>query len=558
MTRYLRSPVLRGFALVTALSAVSCMKPLTVVSVPPVTPDSQPPVVSMERGDTLNYIVALPDRQHRSQFLAAFEAFIERYPYAPVQRDSMADYVLVRMAPPAQAGQEAGSDDSLSDTAGALPDEQTFAEQVVAQAQQTPAQPTFGGTVTMYADDEEAAEWLGVLTQADPFTPRDSTDAATRLIDVRQAGARRLQLTLTPEFARVAGRQVSSFELVEKWTAFARQHPAEAYAMFRHVKGMGAFLKGQEAVIPGFGVSGSDAVSMVLDVEDAEAITRLSTDQLVPPSLRMGWYSIGPAVQGVTTLKALRRAEGGPPFLEQVRVALGRDRNALVSFSLRKYDCMVLTFRDDIEYSRKNLLTSARMLNMRPEAYFLSVNAASADERRALRALVNPQQILQSAVKAEGSVIGRLESVQQPGQLSQAVGAPPARCVIVYRKADLVAGRISARLVTDLSRGKVACEVKGLDLLEFERALLGRQYTIAIGSVSSHPVAERTDQLWLASVWFQDRLDESARIDEGYEVPLFALQRYFLCRDNLDFAGGTLAGMYLVQDAEGKERRGDE
>ncbi len=544
---------------VVALVLVSCCPKVTTVEA---VPDGRPPVVAAQRGDTLAYHVAFPDKAHRKQFVKTFEAFLDRYPYAAVRRDTTDQTVVMRLVPWEHRDTR---DTAVADSVGLEPvDEGDFVEQVVELSVDS-LRPAFGGTVSVYSDREFWDGHLAELLRTYPFAlpptarPGAPDSVPPGLLSATQLSPKRIALTLAPSLRTAAGAPVGAFELAGRWTALVKARPGEGLALFRHVKGVKPFIGGAEAVIPGFVVSGKESVTLVLEEEDPEAAVRLATPRLMPAELALGPYVASPARGARVVVNANRRGAGGPPWLEACTVVLGGDRNPALNYSLKKYDCMLLTFKEDVEYARRSLCGDSRLVPLEPERYFLSVNSPDIGARRWLCGRVNAAQMLSSSVRAEGKVIGALESDAPVVAQPPAEGEPPPaeEVTILHRAGDPVSSRIAQRLLADLSQARVAAQTRAAGATEYEAALLDGGYTIAVGWVGAAVVRDRAEQLRLATIWFDDDTDENARLAQAREVPLFEIRRYALCRNRIDFAGDSLADMF-VQRAPLTEEQGDD
>jgi hypothetical protein len=419
--------------------------------------------------------------------------------------------------------------------------------------------PVFGGSVTVYSDREFWDDNLSDLLRTYPFAlplGAGPSDTAAALLNATQVSEKRLSLSLAPSLRNAAGAPVGAFELAQQWTALIKARPGEGLALFRHVKGIGPFIKGTETVIQGFVVSGKDAVALVLDQPDEHATARLATTRLLPAELKLGPYAASVPVGPSVSVKANRRSESGPPWLESCTVVLGGDRNPALNFSLKKYDCMVMTSKEDVEYARRTLLGDSRLVALKPDRYFVAINAPDINTRRWLRDRINPTQLLSSTVRAEGRVLGAVASdapvVAQP--VSDMVAPPAGAVIVLCRKGDPVSARIAQRLLADLSQAKVTVQVQSAEAREYEAALLDGRYTLAVGFVGGGVVADLSEQLRLATIWFADQLDENARMAEARQVPLFEIQRYALCRNRIEFAGDSLADMFVQRDADTREQ----
>ncbi|MBD3240080.1 MAG: hypothetical protein GF331_05800 [Chitinivibrionales bacterium] len=531
-----------------------------------------PPLQTTRQGDTLSYVVVFRDKAERRHFIKTFESFLDRYPYVGLRRDSIAGTVVVRVLP--AQGVEADTGETFAGIDLRALDRREFVETVIEHTVDSIAafRPDFGGSVVIYSERTFWDEHLSALVEADPFAvPRfrvasDTADTANLqpprpLIVGQQLNPSRISLELPPQLKNAAGRSVSAFDLVEKWTAFVKEHPAEGLALFRHVKGVVPFIQGREAVIPGLVVSGPTTITLVLERPDPDALLRLATPRLLPRDLRLGPYAVSANRGGATVVAANRIVHDGPPYLERCTVVLNRDKNPFLSYSLKKYDYMTVTFREDIEYARTKLAAESRLKPLEMERYFLSVNHPTPAVREALASAIDPAQVLNGAVKAEGNIIGAIESegpVPTRPRADLNAHRPASPVEIVFRKGDPVSSRIAEKLLADMAAAQVPCELRGLDAHGYESALVDRSFTIAIGWVGARVLRDRAAQLRLATMWFGDEQDEQQRLKTHIEIPLFALRRYVLCRNRYEFAGDTISDIYVQREQPEEEQQANE
>jgi hypothetical protein len=182
------------------------------------------------------------------------------------------------------------------------------------------------------------------------------------------------------------------------------------------------------------------------------------------------------------------------------------------------------------------------------DRYFLSINLAGADQRRFIAAAIDPHDLLVNFVKSDGAIITAIESDSGIGTppASDAV-LPPGPLTIVYRGDDAVSALIGQRLLAVLSSRSVACDLKALNVADYEKAMISRAYCVAVGWVKASVKTDPAERLRLATIWFNDNTDEARRISAFYEKPLFAVQEYILCRNTIAFFGSRLCGISLTK-----------
>jgi hypothetical protein len=242
---------------------------------------------------------------------------------------------------------------------------------------------------------------------------------------------------------------------------------------------------------------------------------------------------------------------GDSAYLDKVRVTCGGVKNPFVEFSLGKQQAVVITKTRDLEYARTKLSNRSRLLALTEDRYFLSLAAKDPELRGYLLSKLDPAAVFQTAAKAEGSLLAMVESNDSTGAANTmrawekgipTIGEP---LEILYRTDDPVSVRVAEKLLASLDPGGIPCKLRPSDGTGYERGLVARDYAIAVGWVSSHALRDETRRLRLASMWFADETDEHRRIEDARELPLFSVNRYLLCKPNLGFGNGKLAGMYL-------------
>jgi hypothetical protein len=360
---------------------------------------------------------------------------------------------------------------------------------------------------------------------------------------------RKIVLTLRDSLLNSAGQPLSSFDLVVLWTAFVKQHPAEGLALFRHVKGVLAFIRGEEGVIGGFVVQDPKTVALVLAEPDPRALARLCTPRLLPGSAKLGPYTVRAADAQRCELVPNKRGRSSQPFLDQCTIAFGNDRSPVVSYSLNKYDCVLMTARKDLEYVRKASMDRSQLIDFGRDRYFAGLNIDNPEQRAAVASLINAKDILAN-VKVEGEVVSSLLGDSLPS----AAGAPPPQpgaagaaqrtIRILYRSDDPVSVLAAGKLLSDLTHAGLTCELRGEKDTGYERLLTGRDYAVVIGWVDSRISTDESEKLRLSAAWFADQSDETVRIGEHLEVPLFAVHTFALCRSDIRFQDGRIAGVF--------------
>lgn len=527
-------------------------------------------------GDTLTYTIELEDSAGRDKFIAAFEMFLEEYPFEELEADTLRRYVRFKVTAPSALPE--GQDTIELSTL----EEAQIQEGIIEQAIDSLVQmlPAPGGSARLYSDRPFIDNTFAELIRGRPFTspilrlPPDSSragtqdstaeppdtlsarldtatpvTAATAYLSAEALGPRRVAITLAQSLRNAAGQPLTAFEIVESWSAYIKEHPAEGLALFRHVKGVRGFIEGREAIIPGFAVADNQHITLMLHDNDPHVLDRLGTDRLLPPSLGVGPYALMRSRENRLMLVPNKNHHTHRGFLDKCVLVLGGDKNPFLGYSLKKYDCVAITSRKDLEYARRSLEEGTRLDTLSKDRYFIALNIDPIEARRSVWELIDPAAILKGAVKAEGEVLASVESdsLAPPPETKQALGQAPyvERALrVVFREDDAVSARIADKVFADLSHLGVACELMGGNALEYESALVDRAYELAIGWVPREVLSRRSEQLRLATMWFGDNTNESQRLGTYAERPLFAVRRHLLCRGGIKLYRGNIRWVY--------------
>jgi hypothetical protein len=434
--------------------------------------------------------------------------------------------------------------------------------------------PQRAGRLSIYTDRGFLDEQFSLLITAQPFAlpqPKeipppswgereDVTDSVTTPeprypLEAKQLSPRRVAIRLDSGMVDGTGKAVTAFDLVDAWTGYVRKHPARGRALFRHVKGLEGFIQGREAVIPGFAVLDERRIGIKLAADDAQALERMHSRELIPPGLNIGPYALARRDGQAMKLKPNNNSYGAQPYLEHLELRLGGETNSFLAYSLGHYDALVLTRRKDIEYAKGKLLEDARMVKVGEERYFLALGPSAGDDlRRFLQGTIDKQAILREAVKADAQPIDAIgmsgaDRVVVPAAALEAPAiAQPLP--IVYRNDDPVSVLVAEKLLADLGPRGIPCKLVGKDATGYERALIAGDFAIAVGWVGAETLSDPAELLRIASIWFDDRADEAERIARAWEVPLFSVRRHLLCRQDVRLHRGRIAGMYRAEAQE--------
>lgn len=518
------------------------------------------------RGDTAYYRVEFAGRREKRSFTRSLNRFLKDYPFDTVRVDTVRDYVVLRLVTV-----DTTREDSAAEAGGELdmaviegPD---FAEADIITATEAPAgdsipaEVTPGGKVVLYTDRGFLDDRLATLVTSFPFEPprpdflpdsafEDDTAAAGTWLSVAWESPRGIRVRMLRQIRDVSGRPVTAFDLVEAWTALVKEHPAEGLALMKNVAGIEGFIRGEEAIVSGFRIVDEQTVDIGLTAEDPDALRRLRSPSLLPPSLRVGPYYVREHTDRSLILVPNAAYPGQAGYLDRARVIRGGESNPFLPFSLDRIQAAVLTSAEDLEYARTKLADRSRLLELTEDRYFLALRNLRPELRRYLASRIDRAALLNTAAKAEGEVIQAVESEgpMAPGPPPSWRGDAPIAdkpVRIVYRTDDPVSVRIAEKLLAMLAPAGLTCKLIGGEATRYERALVAGDYDLAVGWMSAKVVRDEARKLRLATIWFDGVRDEARRIAEGRELPLFTVKHYLLCKPDLAFTGGSIAGMYL-------------
>ena len=530
------------------LFLVSCTK--QVIKQTPLKEDSSP-VYYRSQGDTTTYVVEFSSKKDKKGFTKDFKAFLNKYPFKRREADTINQYFNVVIIP------------EKEDTAKPmiiLQDETAFIETDVEIVKEIPIEdtvmPPSGGKVTIYTSRKFIDNTLSELIQVVPFfldsVPlKDSVDAGipNGFLRVTQMSPLKYMLLCTNNFINSSGRHISTFDLVQAWTDFIKKHPAEGLALFHNVKGIQEFIKGEEGIIPGFSVVNEKEIRILLEKPDPFILTRLYSPRLLPPSLSLGQFFIKKQQGNKFLLQQNAKYPFKKAFLKQCTIICGNDKNPIITYSLNKYDMVVLYKKKDLEYVQRTVSKKSHILPFSTERYFISLGSQSPELRKNLVHIIDPAIIHANAVKAEGDLITAIESHEQHTPTNRNPAEKQYVSIsktikIVYNADDPISIKIGEKIFSDLTHTGTACKLEGLNTLNLESALIKRTYDIAIGWVPQNITTDDTERLRLATIWFEGNTDEIKRIANNLEIPLFSIKRYVLCKTDIQFYKDTLTGIY--------------
>ena len=392
--------------------------------------------------------------------------------------------------------------------------------------------PVSGGYLKVYSQRGYLDEPFGSLVEATPFAEPLNDPPSNGFLSVKDSSVNQITLELADDVISATGKPLSSFDVINLWTMMVKNHPAEGYAIFRHVTGIEEFIKGQEVIVRGFGVTDNKTVRLKFSSPDSNALIRLHTSRLAAPDFKLGPFYIKSSAGQDMVLSANTRLNPAP-WLDSLDVKLGGESNPIVSFSLNHYDAILVGLENDLAYARQQLANSSTLFPLKQDRYFIACAGDNPGLNEYIRETLDPSDILHNFVKAEGHVISFLESDSVTASVSGSSTKPQPPSLsrpfkILFLNDDPPSKAIAEKLFADLTRAGLKCELKGVDEKKYEIGLVQKSYGCAIGYVSSSVLTDRAAQLRLASLWFNDQTVETQRLSTNREIPLFSLQDYLL------------------------------
>ncbi len=529
-------------------------------------------------GDTTSYLVEFATRRERDRFEESLGGILERYADDSIRVDTIQNYVYIRLAPRSDTVAEQMSMGTI-DTNGFFESDIIPGDDV----ELTPAIPedtliARGGKAVLYSNrdfiDYSLLRFLSVLpfriekpdeTRGDSakeqsligrmFGRRDSVPRTGRTFpgyfEVEQNSPLKVTVRIRDSVLTAEGRRPTAFDVVTAWTAYVKKHPAEGLALFRHVKGLPAFIRGEEAIIPGLQVEDEHTITLRLTTHDPKALVRLHTPRLLPPDLKLGPYFIEKRAKGTLTCKPSGSFGRQKPYLDKLSFAFNNDKNPFVSFSLNRYDMIVLQYRKDLDYAKRSLADGGALRPFSTDRYFIALGHEDPAMRRFLARTIDPRDLLAGTAKTDGKLIAAIADTSiktMPdfgGESAKPFAGAPIR--IVYRSDDPLSDRLAEKILADIAQAGLQGALTGISGTEYERKMFAGEYDIAIGWAPQSVLRRESEQLRLATIWFQDETDERKRIAEAREAPLFSVTRHLLHKRHIGFVRGNVAGVYIKQ-----------
>ena len=531
------------FTLVSALLLVRCTPPITTK--PAVVPIPGQPI-RIIRGDTLVYQIAFPDTSEQNRFSDAFGRFLREQNFSVERFDSAGVYTFFRILPSVKS--------AMLPVPAAL--HEVFGP--VSPDTGLPVTPVSGGSLRLFYPRGSIDYPCAALVDAYPFSEISGSDSIAGYFTVVNSSSSAVTLKLARKITNSAGKIMNVLDIIELWTRHIREHPAEGLAIFRFCDGLAEYLQGQEAIVRGFSAIDNNTLRIRLSAPDPQALERLQSPRTLPAIFRLGSYVVTTNRGDDRILSANPAAAGNGALVNEVTIRCGGDQNPLLSFSLGRYDGVMLWSASDIDYGRRNLLKNGSCSLVGRDRYFIACALQDSGARAFIRSLVSGQELLRNFVKAEGSAISALESdTLQPPPVSTVPALVSAHepLSILFRKDDAVSKIIAEKLLAAVTHAGLTGALTASVEKSYEAALVSRNYGCAVAWVSEGllkglPNGRPSEKLRIASIFFNNEPDESRRLLGNWEIPLFSIDWYLLAKNKVGLYKGKLSGIYVKQETK--------
>ncbi|MCX7725487.1 MAG: hypothetical protein N2053_01430 [Chitinispirillaceae bacterium] len=516
--------------------------------------ECSPLIVS--EGDTLSYTVFFSDSADRRRFIGSLSSFLKKYPFSNVKYDSVNSVVCIKLAPfdekeirtelsPLEIPRFTESITEKKDTTIRKGVEETF----LLPEEEDTIIPESGGTIKIWSERKELDEVFFQLISEDPFS---SVDTIEPLFEVNTASEKKISLQIKKKIYDNKGKVISVLDIIDSWTEYIKNYPAEGLSLFRYVEGIKEFVEGKEVTIRG--ISALDQKTIVLRLSKADD---LAIDRMKNIRLNGGVYSKVSVYSPVSLQKEqmifIPKVKGERrSLLDTLIISFEEDKNPLLSYSLKKYSGVIISNLNDLNYAKTTLQKNSNLYNLTKERYFIACKMGFEEIGKLIASKVNREELLKSTIMAEGEIISAIESdfyedtiVTKPsGNISYNSFFVGKKIKIICRKDDLFSIKIGEKILAILLSFGISSELLSLDPLSYQRALVSRNYECAVGWVSENVKNTLSERLRLATIWFEDKNDEKERIATFTEIPLFSVTRYLLLRKPAGLYRGHIKGLY--------------
>jgi len=429
-----------------------------------------------------------------------------------------------------------------------------------------PSKPAAGGKARIYLQRGFMDDAITELLRANPFGSDDGQNK--RIFKVTDSTHRRMEFKLAGETRRANGRRATALDFVEIWSRFIASRPAQGLATFRHVQGIEEFISGKNPLVNGFNAADENTVRIRFGSPDPLAFHRMNTSKLIGGPFLLGPYYTGGTKGAETKLLPNKNTQSDIAYLEEIIVETGGSPDPMLkSFFNGEYSAIVLHgFQDLSELVARESENRAAIHKLPSDRYFLACRPAVDEQaRRFVRNNVNGTDMLKTALGAvmediEGEAISGVSTNTVTAEIPKGeVYAPKLQkpFKIIYREDDPISTAVAKKVSADLNSAGMTAEAVGNSAENYEKALVRGQYDCAVGWVTEAVLESQTEQLHLATMWFNDEMNPQVRLREFREIPLFSVNNYLLLRDNIKLSGDRLSGMWIDERVGGTATAAD-
>jgi hypothetical protein len=535
---------------IAALILSGCTPPV-VVKKPVVETIPERPIVIIH-GDTLVYQIAFVDKAERERFIYSFNQFLKESSFSAERFDSAGIFTVLRIGPAIQGLAALPGTTAVTGT-GQMPDTGSFASffQGTAGMQEDTAKPPVGGSLRLYTPRTSLDYPLSALVDAYPFAERIGNDSLRGYFRVANASPTSLTLECAGKITSGNGKTLTVLDIIDTWTRYIREQPAEGVALFPECQGIVEFTKGREAVVRGFVAADNTTIRLKLGKPDPVAVDRLRTFRALPAPFGLGRYAIKLSRESEDVLVPNHATAAAKPFVNELLVRRGGDPNPILSYSLGRYDAMLLWSAADIDYARRTLLKNGTCSLVGRDRYFIALRLEDAALRAAIRSSLNIVELMNKFVKPEGALIAAIESdtAAAPAEKTlSGLGDQTDPVKIFYQKGDPVSKTIAERLLSSVSQAGIKALLMPANRHSYEAALVDRAKGCFVGWVPQTVLDDPSEKLRLAGMFFNNERDEAQRIALFMEIPLFSIDWYLLAQEKVGLYKGGLGGIYVKKE----------
>jgi hypothetical protein len=501
--------------------------------------------------DSLQDRIIFADKDTRNRFENTINRFCTEQNLSLEHRDSAGQQVfLIASAGCGEARLPQGS--PMTTSMGKSVTSLTVKPSAVADSGHVPA----GGSLRLYYPRSTLEYPFSGLLDQYPFSEKIGPDSFQGCFDVQGVTPLSITLKTSGKIINADGKALNPLDIIDKWTRFIRDHPAEGLSLFRSCDGIMDFISGREAIVRGFLPIDNTTIRIKLGNPDTQALERLRTCRALPPSLRVSPYVFKTFQESDDTLVSNCRTAGIHPSVNFAVIKRGGDGNPLLSFSLGRYDAVALWSVPDLDYARRTFLKNGVTCSpIGSDRYFIVCRFQDSSERAFMRSLVTPFSLLKDVVKAEGVPIAAIENdsltpMPPPQAPMDAQHSPTTLSPIKiwYRADDGISNIIADKLLAACVQAGVSGKIIPLKPKDYESMLVSGDEGCVVAWVGESVLTCRSEKLRLSTMFFNDIADETVRLSQNREVSLFSIDWFLLARAKVGLWNGKISGMFVKPD----------